>query len=104
MDTTENPYPSRAELRDVTIVPPDVHLAAKRGFVRTTVQAFAASIPTAGVSAGAMISLVTDPDPVVLGCTAAAALLTPLLAGLASYLSILGSGIPADYQATIESA
>lgn len=102
--TTQSPYPKRADLAalsdgdEITIIPADVHTAAKRGFVRTTAQAFAASIPTAGVSAASLISLVQDPDPVVLICTGVAAILSPLLAGVASYLSIIGAGIPDAYR------
>lgn len=102
-----SPYPKRTELAalsdgdEITIIPADVHTAAKRGFVRTTAQAFAASIPTAGVSAGSLIALVQDPDPVVLICTAVAAVVSPLLAGVASYLSIIGAGIPTAYQDNI---
>jgi len=84
------------------IVPKPVRTAAIRGFIRTTAQAYAASIPTGGVSAAAIIALVSDPDPLVLVATAAAALLSPLLAGLASYLSILASGVPVDYTNVVD--
>lgn len=100
--TMTNPYPSRAEAaREVVLVPPETQLAAKRGFLRTTVQAYAATIPAGGVSAGALLTLVQSPDPAVLICTAVAALVSPLLAGAASYLSIMGSGIPQAYTGTI---
>lgn len=83
------------------IIPPDTRTAAKRGFVRTTAQAFAASIPTAGVSAGTLVAVVQDPDPVILICTAVAAIVSPLLAGAASYLSILSAGIPDAYKGEV---
>ena len=100
------PYPTRdtihAPADDLTIIPPDVHLAAKRGFVRTTAQSFAASIPTGGVAVGTVLGVMQNPDPWVIGATAIATLVSPLLAGLASYLSIIGAGIPQAYQPTIE--
>lgn len=83
---------------DTTLVPTSTHVAAKRGFLRTTSQAYAASIGTGAVSAAALVSLTQDPDPVVLICTAVAALISPILAGVASYLDILARGIPEDYQ------
>lgn len=80
------------------LVPADTVLAAKRGFLRTTAQAYATSIPTGGVSAGAVLALVQDPNPAVIVATAVAALVSPLLAGLASYLSIVSTGIPVEYE------
>jgi hypothetical protein len=82
-----------------SLVPAKTKVAAKRGFIRTTAQAYAASLPTGGVSAAAIAATVADPNPVLLVATAAAAVLSPPLAGLASYLSILSSGIPEDYTA-----
>lgn len=100
------PYPTRETIHasedDLTIIPPDVHLAAKRGFVRTTAQSFAASIPTGGVAVGTVLGVIQNPDPWVIGATAIATVISPLLAGLASYLSIIGKGIPEAYQPTIE--
>lgn len=81
------------------LVPATTTRAAKRAFIRTTAQAYAATIPAGGVSAGVLASVVTNPDPVVLVTTALAALLSPPLAGLASALSILAKGIPDEYQA-----
>ncbi len=83
------------------VVPASVQLAAKRGFVRTTAQAYASTIPAGGVSAAALISLVHSPDPVVLACMAIAAVVSPPLAGFASWLSILSKGLPADYTAVV---
>lgn len=79
------------------VIPADVVLAAKRGFVRTTAQTYAATIPTGGVSAALLTQAAADPAAFALA--AAAALVSPLLAGLASYLSIIGSGVPTEYQA-----
>jgi hypothetical protein len=81
------------------LVPDAARRAAKRGFLRTTAQAYAASIPTGGVSAGAIVALVQDPNPLLIAATIIAALVSPPLAGLASALSILSKGIPEDYQA-----
>lgn len=79
------------------VIPAAVVLAAKRGFVRTTAQTYAATIPTGGVSAALLAQAAADPAAFALAATAA--LVSPLLAGLASYLSIIGSGVPTEYQA-----
>lgn len=79
------------------VIPAAVVLAAKRGFVRTTAQAYAATIPAGGVSATLLAQAAADPAAFALAATAA--LVSPLLAGLASYLSIIGSGVPTEYQA-----
>jgi hypothetical protein len=79
------------------LIPSKTKTAAKRGFIRTTAQAYAATIPAGGVSAAVLASAIDDPQPVQLAATAAAWLLAPLCAGAASYLSILSSGIPSDY-------
>jgi len=80
------------------IVPEHVVLAAKRGFVRTTAQAYAATLSTGLPSAAAIVSFVQDPTGWALaGVTVGLAVVTPLLAGLASYLSITSNGIPAEY-------
>lgn len=78
-------------------IPAPVQKAAKRGFIRTTAQAYAATLTT-GISATIVVGLVTgDVDPLVTGVTLGVALVSPLLAGAASYLSILSKGIPEDY-------
>lgn len=79
------------------IIPDTVRFAAKRGFIRTTYQAYAATLTT-GVSATAVTSIVTGqveliPTVVTIGI----ALVSPVLAGAASYLSITAKGLPADY-------
>jgi len=79
------------------IVPAATKVAAKRGFIRTTAQAYAATIPAGGVSAAVLASVATNPDPVAIVTTVVAALVSPPLAGLASYLSILSAGIPEEY-------
>lgn len=80
------------------VVPEATVLAAKRGFIRTTAQAYAATIPAGGVSAATIASVIENPNPVLIAATVIAALVSPLLAGLASYLDITARGIPADYQ------
>lgn len=80
------------------LIPDATEVAAKRGFIRTTAQAYAATIPAGGISAATIMSVVDSPDPVLIVATVASALLSPLLAGAASYLSILAKGIPDDYQ------
>lgn len=79
------------------VIPASTKLAAKRGFIRTTAQAAAATLTT-GVSASIVLGVVTGqvelvPTVVTLGI----ALVSPFIAGAASYLSILSNGIPEDY-------
>ena len=82
----------------VELIPADVKVAAKRGFLRTTAQAYATSM-AGGISATAIISLLSNSEPwLPILVTWVVALVTPLLSGLASYFSILSRGIPADYQ------
>ena len=83
----------------IDLVPASVRRAARRAFIRTTSQAYAATIPTGGVSAAAILSLVRDPDPLVIAATVTAAVLSPPLAGAAAYLGMIAKGIPDDYTA-----
>ena len=90
---------------DQKIVPEAARFAAMRGFIRTTAQSFAATIPTGGISAAAIVSPVREPDPLLFIATAAAALLSPVLVGFVLYFSILSSGIPTEYvEAAVEAA
>lgn len=81
------------------VIPARVKLAAKRAFVRTTAQAYAATIPAGGISAAVLLNVLEHPNPLAIAATVAAALLTPPLAGLAAYMDITAKGIPTDYQA-----
>jgi hypothetical protein len=79
------------------IIPASTKIAAKRGFIRTTAQAAAATLTT-GISASVVLGVVTGqvelvPTIVTLGI----AVVSPLIAGAASYLSILSNGIPDEY-------
>ncbi|MFF2388945.1 hypothetical protein [Agromyces sp. NPDC058104] len=85
-------------MTDEKIVPEGVKLAAKRGFVRTTAQAYAATLATGIPTAAAVVQLVNDPAGWLLaGVTVGLAIVTPVLAGGAAYLSILSKGIPEAY-------
>lgn len=77
------------------LIPTAVERAARRGFIRTTYQALATSIPTAGVT-GAVLS---SADPVVIAWSLGAAVLSSVGAGVVSYLSMVAKGIPEDYTA-----
>jgi hypothetical protein len=80
------------------IVPAATKLAAKRGLVRTTAQAYSTAL-AGGISATAILATVTGEAPLIPTLiTWGVALVSPLLAGVASYLSILSAGIPDDYQ------
>ncbi|MCK8477242.1 hypothetical protein [Microbacterium aurugineum] len=77
-----------------TVIPASTKLAAKRGFIRTAAQSLSALIPTT------VISVVLTADWLLsIGLGAAGAVVTSVLAGTASYLSILSNGIPEDYEA-----
>lgn len=79
------------------IIPVTLKLAAKRGFVRTTAQAYAATLTT-GISASVVLGVVTGEVQLVpILITVGVALASPPLAGLASALSIVSSGIPQEY-------
>jgi len=77
------------------IVPQGVRDAARRAFVRTTAQAYGASIPTA-ITVGVISDALDSPGKAAV--TVAAGVLSPLLAGAASYFSFIGQGIPAEYE------
>lgn len=80
------------------LIPADTKLAAKRGFIRTTAQGYAATL-SGGIAATSIISLIQgELDPVVIGVTAGVALVSPLVAGAASYFDITSKGIPEDYK------
>ncbi|MEV8023650.1 hypothetical protein [Microbacterium sp. NPDC080220] len=80
-----------------SIVPDSTKLAAKRGFIRTTAQAYSTSL-AGGISTTVIIGLTTgEVQPIPLAITVGVALVTPLLAGAASALSILSRGIPGEY-------
>lgn len=79
------------------IIPEPVKLAAKRAFVRTTYQAYAATL-SAGIAATAIIGVVRgEVDLLETAVTAGVAVLAPPVAGLAAYLSVSSKGIPDDY-------
>lgn len=80
------------------IIPENVSLAAKRGFVRTATQSLASVIPITA------IAIPTTGDALLgIGLGVAGAVATAVLAGAASALSIVSKGIPEDYQAAPES-
>lgn len=82
----------------MTIIPPSVRLAAKRAFIRTTYQAYAATIPAGGISAAAIVAFAQEPNWLTAGITIGAAVLSPPLAGLAAYFAWTAKGIPEDYE------
>lgn len=79
------------------LIPANTKLAAKRGFIRTMSQGYASTLAV-GVAATTVISLIQgELDPLVVGVTAGVALVSPLIAGAASYFDITSKGIPEDY-------
>jgi hypothetical protein len=85
-------------------IPPATILAARRAFIRTTAQAYAATIPAGGLSTAAILATIHNPDPVAIGVTIAAAILSPPLAGLAAALQWVAKGIPDNYLPAARSA
>lgn len=80
------------------VIPADVHLAAKRGFVRTLYQGYAGTL-SAGLSATAVLAIVNgEVDLTTVIVTAAVVLLGPVVAATAAYFDISSKGIPNDYQ------
>lgn len=78
------------------LIPADARKAAKRGFLRTTSQAYATAL-AGGISATAILAFLEDPHWLAFAVLAAVTLVSPLAAGAASYLQILHNGIPEDY-------
>lgn len=80
-----------------SVIPAEVKLAAKRGFVRTTAQATSTALAT-GISATTILAIVAGEQalvPVIITFAVTAA--SPFLAGAASYFSIISKGMPAEY-------
>lgn len=77
-------------------VPAATWLAARRGFIRTTAQAYAAALPIGGLNVAALTTL-TELDTIPLVLTGIAWFGSPLVVGVASFLSIVGSGVPDEY-------
>lgn len=76
------------------VIPASTKLAAKRGFIRTFTQTLSSVIPITA------IAIPTTGDALLgLGLGAGGAIVSALLSGVASYLSILSNGIPEDYEA-----
>lgn len=79
------------------IIPANVSLAAKRGFIRTASQSIATALG-GGITAAAVLQVVNGEIPVVAAVViSAVAAATPLINGAAAYFSILGKGIPEEY-------
>ena len=81
------------------IVPAATKLAAKRAFIRTTLQGLEGLL-IGNISATTVIALIRgEIDWLVLAVTAAVTLIAPLIAGVRAWVSITRKGIPADYEA-----
>lgn len=78
-------------------VPPATWLAARRGFIRTTSQGYAAALPIGGINVAALTAM-TELGTTPLVLTGLAWIGSPLIAGLASFLSIVGAGVPDEYR------
>lgn len=72
-------------------------MAARRGFIRTTAQAYAAALAS-GVSVSTILAFIHSESAVIDSAVIfSVAVVSPLIAGLASYLDIIAKGVPADY-------
>ncbi|GAB3616036.1 hypothetical protein GCM10027416_05930 [Okibacterium endophyticum] len=79
------------------LIPASVKTAAKRGFIRTTSQAYATAL-AGGISASVIIAtLQGGADWAAIGITVGVTVVSPLLAGAASFLSIISKGVPEEY-------
>lgn len=79
-------------MSDEKLVPANVHKAAKRGFIRTAAQSLSGGIPATAITV-----VLTGDWLLAVALGVASAVLTALMAGAASYFSIIADGIPADY-------
>lgn len=81
-----------------TVIPEETVLAAKRGFIRSTTQAYSTAL-AGGISASVLLALVAGEVQLVPQLiTLAVAAVSPLIAGAASALSIISKGVPDEYQ------
>lgn len=77
-----------------SVVPAKTRLAAKRGFIRTATQTLSSVIPITA------IAIPTTGDGLLgVALGVGGALTSSLLAGTASYLSIISAGVPDEYTA-----
>lgn len=87
-------------MTDNNLIPADAQRAAARGFIRTTAQAYGTAL-AGGITTVALtdaIGKVQSGDPLPLVVTGIVVVASPIVAGLASFFTILARGIPADYQ------
>lgn len=78
------------------LIPDNARRAAQRGFIRTATQTFGGAL----IAVGAVTGILTADVLLTLGTTLATAAISALIAGGASYFSLLSQGIPEDYAAT----
>lgn len=81
------------------LIPADAQVAAQRGFIRTTAQAYGTAL-AGGITAAALTDAIGQAgsgNALPLVVTAVVTVVSPIIAGAASYFSILSRGIPGDY-------
>ncbi|MGO2150891.1 MAG: hypothetical protein ACTH32_06775 [Microbacterium gubbeenense] len=78
----------------MNLIPLDTKRAALRGFIRTAAQSLASAIPTGAIAIG-----LTQDFWLGTALGASGAVVTAILAGGASALTIISKGVPEDYQA-----
>ena len=84
------------------LIPADATLAAKRGFVRTTSQAYGTAL-AGGISSTVLLSVILGEVPLVATLvTWGVAAVSPLIAGASSYFDILSKGIPEGYAPVVD--
>lgn len=84
------------------LIPVDASVAAKRGFIRTTSQAYGTAL-AGGISSTVILTVIQGEVPLVATLvTWVMVALSPLVAGASSYFSILSKGIPGDYAPVVD--
>lgn len=84
-----------------TIVPPETKLAAKQAFLRTALQGYE-GVLAAGLSVNLLLAIFAGEfSKEVIIATAAVAILSPLISGLRSWVSITRQGIPEAYATAV---
>lgn len=83
------------------LIPAGVRIAARRAFIRTTAQAYAASL-TVGLLTSVVSLLVDYGQWLTVIVAVLLAIVSPLLAGLVAYFQWIAKGIPEDYTTAVE--
>lgn len=81
----------------MTTIPAITKLAARRAFIRTTAQGYAASL-TLGLLTSIVMLLIDRDEWLTVLVTVILAVLSPPLAGVVAWFQWLAKGLPEDYE------